>query len=63
MGNYTILGGLENPRRGSQARNLTMKGFKNSRSQIIFRTDIFQKIVVGCPWNKSAQNLMVGEFL
>ena len=23
MGNYTILGGLENPRRGRQARNLT----------------------------------------
>ena len=23
MGNYTILGGFENPRRGGQARNLT----------------------------------------
>ena len=23
MGNYTIFGGLENPRRGKQARNLT----------------------------------------
>ena len=23
MGNYTILGGFENPRRGRQARNLT----------------------------------------
>ena len=23
MGNYTIFGGLENPRRGRQARNLT----------------------------------------
>ena len=23
---------------------------RNSRSQIVFRTDIFPKIAVGCPW-------------
>ena len=23
---------------------------ENSRSQIVFRTDIFPKIAVGCPW-------------
>ena len=33
---------LENPRRGRQARILQQM-FENSRSQIVFRTDIFQK--------------------
>ena len=36
---------FKNPRRGRKARNFTT----NSRSQIVFRTDIFPKIVVGCP--------------
>ena len=35
---------FENPRRGRQARNF----FENSRSKIVFRTDILPKIVVGC---------------
>ena len=38
MGNYTIFGGLENPRRGWQARNLYNKCPENSKSQIVFRT-------------------------
>ena len=43
MGNYTILGGFENARRGRQATKFNNKCSKNSRSQIVFRTDIFQK--------------------
>ena len=39
MGNYTILGGFENPRRGRQARNLTtnvpkIQELKSSSEQI-----------------------------
>ena len=41
---------FENPRRGKQARNFTTNVPKNSSSQIVFRTDIFLKIAVGCPW-------------
>ena len=40
---------FENPRRGRQARNFTTKSSENSSSQIVFRTDIFLKIAVGCP--------------
>ena len=41
---------FENPRRGGQARNFTTKYCsENSSSQIVFRTDTFLKIVVGCP--------------
>ena len=51
MGNYTIFQMFENPRRGRQARNFATKCFENSRPQIVFRTDILPKIVVGCPWH------------
>ena len=47
---------FENPRRGRQAK-LSKKFYnkcsENSRSQIVFRTDIFPKIAVGCPWRRS----------
>ena len=47
MGNYTIFGVFENPRRGWQARNLTTNVPKILvRSQIVFLTDIFQN----CRW-------------
>ena len=65
MGNYTIFGGFENPRRGRQARNFTTSfpGFsptsptwkfynkcsENSRPQIVFRTDIIRKLTLGAP--------------
>ena len=49
MGNYTIFYMLENPRRGRQARNFTMKCSENSRSQIVFRTDIFRKLSLVAP--------------
>ena len=42
---------FENPRRGRQAsKKFYNKCSENSKSQIVFRTDIFPKIVVGCPW-------------
>ena len=40
---------FENPRRCRQARNFTKKCFENSRSQIVFRTDIFRKLSLGAP--------------
>ena len=40
---------FENPRRGRQARNFTKKCSENSRSQIVFRTDIFRKLTLGAP--------------
>ena len=49
MANYTIFQMLENPRRGRQARNFTKKCSENSRSQIVFRTDIFRKLMLGAP--------------
>ena len=49
MGNYTIFWMFENPRRGRQARNFYNKYYENSRSQIVFRTDIFRKLTLGAP--------------
>ena len=50
MGNYTIFQSFENPRRGGQARNLQQMFRKfSSRSQIVFRTDIFKKLTLGAP--------------
>ena len=41
---------FENSRRGRQARNFATNVPKiNSRSQIVFRTDIFQKLMLGAP--------------
>ena len=39
---------FENPRRGRQARNL-QQIFRNSRSQIVFRTEFFWKLTLGAP--------------
>ena len=41
---------FENPRRDKQAKKFDNKFSENSRSQIVFRTDFFPKIDVGCPW-------------
>ena len=38
-----------NFRGGRQARNFTTNVPKNSRSQIIFRSDIFQSLTLGAP--------------
>ena len=53
---------FENPRRGRQAKNFTTnvrdkrtptdvcgEATENSRSQIVFRTDIFRKLSLGAP--------------
>ena len=39
---------FQNPRTGRQARNFN-KCSENSRSQIVFRTDIFRKLSLGAP--------------
>ena len=39
-----MLGRFENPRRGMQARK-----FNKNCSEIVFRTDIFQKLSLGAP--------------
>ena len=49
MGNYTIFKMFENPRRGRQARNIYNKCSENSRSEIVFRTDVFRKLTLGAP--------------
>jgi len=50
MGNYTIFSMFGNPRRGRQAsKTFDNKCSKNSRSQIVFRTDIFRKLTLGAP--------------
>ena len=46
---------LENPRRGRQARN--KKCSENSRSQIVFRTDIFRKLTLGAPDHRKRNNM------
>ena len=38
---------FENPRRGRKTRNFTTNVPKNSRSQIVFRTDTFRKLTLG----------------
>ena len=40
---------FENPKRGRQARHFTKKCSENSRSQIVFPTDIFRKLTLGAP--------------
>ena len=40
---------FENPTIGRQARNFTANVPKISRSQIVFRRDIFQKLTLGAP--------------
>ena len=49
MGNYTIFGGFGNPRRRQASKKFYSKCSENSRSQIVFRTDIFQKLSLGAP--------------
>ena len=48
MGNYTILEMFENPRRQA-SQKFYNKCSQNSRSQIVFRTDIFRKLPLGAP--------------
>ena len=40
---------FENPRRGRQARNFYNKCSENSKTQIVFPTDIFRKLTLGAP--------------
>ena len=52
MGNYTILGGSENPRRGGQARNLTTNvpkilDLKSSSDQIFYENCRWVPLIQG----------------
>ena len=53
MGNYTIFGGFENPRRGRQARNLTTNvpkilDLKSSSEQMFFENCRWVLLNTGC---------------
>ena len=60
MGNYTIFGGFENPRRGRQARNVTTNVLKILDLKLSSE-QIFPKIVVGCPCEWSNMSLLIPE--
>ena len=49
MGNYTIFWMLGNPRRRQASKKFYKNCSENSRSQIVFRTEIFQKLSLGAP--------------
>ena len=49
MGNYTIFWMFDNPRRDQASNKFYNKCSENSRSQIVFRTDIFRKLTLGAP--------------
>ena len=53
---------FENPGRGRQARNFRNKCSENSRSQIVFRTDIFPKIDVWVPLRCSDPVVSIDDF-
>ena len=59
MGNYTIFGGFENPRRGRQARNLTKAVPKildlKSSSQQIFS----KKLSLGAPEDRNNDKIVL----
>ena len=66
MGNYTILGGLENPRRGRQARNLTINvpkilDLKSSSEQIISKNCRWVPLVSVDFWKVLGQELFSPE--
>ena len=49
-GNYTILGGGRKSQERQASKKFNNKCYENSRSQIIFRTDIFQNSSLGAPY-------------
>ena len=67
MGNYTFFQVSENPTEERQAsKKFYSKCSENSRSQIIFRTDIFRKLTLGAPGPRAVTaaflNLYCGVF-
>ena len=49
MGNHTIFKMFENPKTRQASKKFYNKYFENSRSQMVFRTDIFRKLTLGPP--------------
>ena len=62
MGNYTIFGGSKILGEAGK-QEILQKCFENSRSQIVFRTDIFRKLTLGAPvlcttgWENTIQDV------
>ena len=61
MGNYTIFGWFENPRRGRQARNLTTNVRKILKISNFLLNGYFPRIVFGCPCEWSNMSLLIPE--
>ena len=53
---------FENPRRGRQARHFIINVPKNSRSQIVFRTHIFQHLTLGASDCTTAKKRLSSPF-
>ena len=49
MANYTIFLDVRKSEEGQASKKFDNKCSENSRSQIVFRTDIFQKLTLGAP--------------
>ena len=49
MGNYTIFLDVQKSQEGQTSKKFYSKCSENSRSQIVFRTDIFRKLSLGAP--------------
>ena len=59
MDNYTIFWMFENPRPERQAsKKFYNKCSENSRSLIVFRTDIFRKLTLGAPAGGTVEKLL-----
>ena len=49
MGNYTVFLDVRKSQEGQTNKKFYSKCSQNSRSQIVFRTDIFRKLTLGAP--------------
>ena len=49
MGNYTSFLDVQKSQEGQTSKKFYNKCSENSRSQIVFRTDIFRKLTLGAP--------------
>ena len=59
MGNYTICLDVQKSLERQASKKFYNKWSENSRSQIVFRTDIFRKLTLGAPVYLRDYNLLV----
>ena len=57
MGNYTIFLAVRKSQERQTSKKFYNKCFENSRSQIVFRRDIFQELTLGALYSKNSNNL------